>query len=94
MSLQPSRSERDLAHIETSELLCSSEARPAEDERDSSGDPGAGPSSPWPSWLSKDDVVTVAVALGISYGIRWCAADAASSCLPELPQRPFGLRAA
>jgi hypothetical protein len=52
---------------------------PAEDERDSSGGSEAGPSSPWPSWLSKDDVVTIAIALGISYGIRWCAAAGASS---------------
>ncbi len=30
-------------------------------------------SSIWPSWLSKDDVITVALALGISYGVRWQA---------------------
>ena len=25
----------------------------------------------FPSWLSKDDFITVTVALSISYGIRW-----------------------
>ncbi len=44
----------------------------AEDERDSRGQPEPEPESGWRSWVTRDDVATIAIALGISYGIRWC----------------------
>ena len=38
-------------------------------EGSSSG--GEGGDSRWPSWLNKDDISTVAIAVAVSYGIRW-----------------------
>ena len=65
----------------------------AEEERDSRGDSEPEPQSPWPGWLSKDDVVTIAIALGVSYGIRWhvaalctCVYSPAHAVLLRSPQ--------
>lgn len=44
----------------------------AEDDGDA-GRSEEGGGFQWPDWFSKDDFVTVAIALCVSYGIRWCA---------------------
>ena len=44
----------------------------AEDEEGRESPPAA-EGFQWPSWFSKDDFLTVTIALCFSYGIRWRA---------------------
>lgn len=64
----------------------------ASDDGPSSSGNGSQPSgeesSSWPSWLSKSDVETVAIAVAISYAIRIvsaaaCRLPSAAYCLPS-----------
>lgn len=54
-------------------------ARTDSDDSQSSSASSSGaeaqPSSGLPSWLNKDDIVTIAIAVAISYGIRWFIAE-------------------
>lgn len=66
-----------LARSDSKACSCSLPPLPAEDDPPAASSSAAGSSSSseaggdgWPSWLSKDDAVTIGVALGISYAIR------------------------
>ncbi|GAB4821265.1 hypothetical protein N2152v2_008311 [Parachlorella kessleri] len=52
----------------------------------STGPSSESSSSSWPSWLSKDDVTTIAIALGISYAIRMFIAE--PRFIPSLSMYP------